>query len=135
MANMIFPYQLILHDLHRYELAQHWPFVTTFHARLRQIASSPTCRYLPQLTNKRFEPTYPPSVHSLVTCSTFLLSSPCALRIGTHGEPHIPFVFSCSASCRPRSVSCRPRSVSCRPRSAQQGARVFAFFFLRCSYL
>ncbi|XP_003370987.1 conserved hypothetical protein [Trichinella spiralis] len=29
MANMIFPYQLILHDLHRYELAQHWPFVTS----------------------------------------------------------------------------------------------------------
>ncbi|KRY58059.1 hypothetical protein T03_1483 [Trichinella britovi] len=52
----------------------------TFHARLRQITSSPTCRYLPQLTNKRFDPTYPPSVHSLVTCSTFLLSSPCALR-------------------------------------------------------
>ncbi|KRY46256.1 hypothetical protein T03_4426, partial [Trichinella britovi] len=29
MANMIFPYQLILHDLHRYELTQHWPFVTS----------------------------------------------------------------------------------------------------------
>ncbi|KRX33220.1 hypothetical protein T09_2038, partial [Trichinella sp. T9] len=29
MANMIFPHQLILHDLHRYELTQHWPFVTS----------------------------------------------------------------------------------------------------------
>ncbi|KRZ60911.1 hypothetical protein T02_4583, partial [Trichinella nativa] len=29
MANMIFPYQLILHDLHRYESMQHWPFVTS----------------------------------------------------------------------------------------------------------
>ncbi|XP_003366054.1 putative polyhedral envelope protein, partial [Trichinella spiralis] len=45
--------------------------------------------------------------------------------IGTHGEPHIPFVFSCSASCRPRSVSCRPRTISCRPRSAQRGAQSF----------
>ncbi|KRZ96003.1 hypothetical protein T08_15727 [Trichinella sp. T8] len=53
----------------------------TFHARLRQVASSPTCRYLPQLTNKRFDPTYLPSVHSLVACSAFLLSSPCALRL------------------------------------------------------
>ncbi|KRX47160.1 hypothetical protein T05_9147 [Trichinella murrelli] len=49
----------------------------TFHARLRQIVSSPTCRHLPQLTNKRFDPTYPPSVHSLMACSTFVLSSPC----------------------------------------------------------
>ncbi|KRZ15565.1 hypothetical protein T11_1811 [Trichinella zimbabwensis] len=42
----------------------------TFHTRLRQIVSSPTCLHLPQfdqrtqLTNKRFDPTYP-SAHCL----------------------------------------------------------------------
>ncbi|KRX60913.1 hypothetical protein T09_223 [Trichinella sp. T9] len=40
-----------------------------------------TCRHLPQLTNERFDPTYPPSVHSLVAFSTFVLSSPYALRM------------------------------------------------------
>ncbi|KRY05305.1 hypothetical protein T03_1699, partial [Trichinella britovi] len=33
------------------------------------------------------------------------------------------FVFSCSASCGPRSASCGPRSASCRPRSASCGPR------------
>ncbi|KRX50155.1 hypothetical protein T06_5820, partial [Trichinella sp. T6] len=32
-----------------------------------------------QLTNERFDRTYPPSVHSLVACLTFLLSFPCIL--------------------------------------------------------
>ncbi|KRX30846.1 hypothetical protein T05_1203, partial [Trichinella murrelli] len=39
MANMIFPYQLILHDLHRYELTQHWPFVTSVNMNLSASAN------------------------------------------------------------------------------------------------
>ncbi|KRX27005.1 hypothetical protein T07_4903, partial [Trichinella nelsoni] len=40
MANMIFPYQLILHDLHRYELTQHWPFVTSVNMNLSSSNSA-----------------------------------------------------------------------------------------------
>ncbi|KRY61289.1 hypothetical protein T03_12762 [Trichinella britovi] len=42
--------------------------------------------YLPQLTNERFDPTCLPS---LVACSTFLLSSPCALRLNSEGRKSI----------------------------------------------
>ncbi|XP_003374828.1 conserved hypothetical protein, partial [Trichinella spiralis] len=88
MANMIFPYQLILHDLHRYELTQHWPFVTSVKMNLSRSTSAhrifsnvsklTSVQQRTQLTNKRFDPTYP-TIRSPAR-DLLHFSSPCALR-------------------------------------------------------
>ncbi|KRZ12779.1 hypothetical protein T11_15921 [Trichinella zimbabwensis] len=90
----------------------------TFHARLRQIVSSPTCLYLPQfdqrtqLTNERFDPTYPFNARGLIQLSSFFSMFITVhygftlTELGSMGNRiYRMSSFHSSASCRPRSAS------------------------------